>query len=269
MKLPSKTRPTASAFLLIIAALTLACVALRSCALLFAFDAKIGYFAPGAITVLLYILQVLAVVCCIALPFLINNSPSASASAAPSLAATVGSILTALALLTVAIITAVQGTTFSAPPLVCILSTAFSLFGAICFLLPFLHLKPHTAVLFYYAAILAFILLLAVTYFDRYVQMNAPHKVSQHLALLAAALALIAKARALIGCEKPLLTALSHPLAFLLCASCGAPNLVAFLAGSYVDTFYLSIDLLTLAAAVYFGAHTFAVYSSIPDKEVV
>ena len=268
MKLSSRTGIAARAFLLTVAALTLACVALRSCALLLAFDAKIGYFAPGATTVLLYILQVLAAACCIALPFLINK-PAACAPAAPSLAATVGSILTALALLAVAIVTAMQGNTFSAPPLVCILAAALSLFGAVCFLLPLLRIKPGTAVLFYYAAILALILLLAITYFDRYVQMNAPHKISQHLALLAAALALVAKARALIGCEKPLLTAISHPLAFLLCASCGVPNLVAFLAGSYTDILYLCIDLLTIAAAVYFGAHTFAVYSPAPDKEVI
>jgi hypothetical protein len=243
------------------------CVTLRSAALLFAFDPKIGYFQSGALTVLLYVLQVLTAACCIALPFLINNYAWRE-PAAPSLTATVGSLLTALALAAVAIVAALRGNTFSAPAFISILAVAFCALGTLCFLLPLLRVKPRVAVLFYYAAIIAFILLLAVTYFDRYVQMNAPHKISLHLAFLAAALALVARARILIGCEKPALTVVSHLLAFSLCAACGIPNLIAFLAGSYTDAFYLTLDLLTLAAAVYFGAHTCAALRPAPDKEV-
>ena len=107
-------------------------------------------------------------------------------------------------------------------------------------------------------AILSVILLLVITYFDRYTPMNAPHKLSLHMAFLATALALVMEARNTLDLPRSALYAAAMLLAASLCAIFGISNTVAFLAGSYESLFYLALDLFCIGLAVFFGTRAFA-----------
>ena len=123
-------------------------------------------------------------------------------------------------------------------------------------------------VLLGYTLLLALMLVMALTYFDRYTQMNAPHKVSQHLSILAALLALLAELRVMLGkapCKKMLPWA---ALAGFACATVGLSNTVAFALGAYTDITYLLFDLLLLSLSLHFAAACAGMRPTCADKEV-
>lgn len=249
------------------ALLTLLLAAWRTVCLLAFFDKEIGYFASGAALVVLRILEWLALALLIALPFLIKKESPAPLREAttPSL---VCSAICALLLIVCAIYLAINGNKMPAPALVVILAAACSFLGAVYFAAPLVEkLRGTTAVLFGYLLILAAALLLIITYLDRYTQMNAPHKLSLHLALITVMLGLLFEHRALLSRPKPILHVVATLLAFLTCTAVGLSNTVAFLAGTYDSALYLLLDLLCLGFGAYFGARSFELCSPIPASE--
>lgn len=243
--------------------LTLLLTAWRTVCLLAFFDTEIGYFASGAALVVLRILEWLALALLIALPFLIKKESPAPLHGA-SVPTLICSVICALLLIVCAVYLAVNGNKMPAPALVVILAAACSLLGAVYLAAPLVErFRVTTAVLFGYLLILAAALLLIITYFDRYTQMNAPHKLSLHLALITVMLALLFEHRALLCRPKPILHVTATLLAFLTCTAVGLSNTVAFLAGRYDSALYLLLDLLCLGLGAYFGARCFELCS--PD----
>ena len=252
--------------LLAIAAVALLALLLRSIALHEGFDADIGYFKKGAVSVILtYVLEALGVALCVALPFLINNTRVKAATAAPSTALLIGAIFTALTLPVTAVYLLLKGRTeLVAPALVSILAAIFCLLAIGFFLAHFFNVKPDTRALFAYALILAAALLMMIAYLDRYTQTNAPHKLAQHLCMLCIMLAALYEARALIGRDIPRFRLAALALAFFLCSVLAASNVIAFCTGVYEDLTYLVCDLPSLGFAIYCGAKLFTAL----EKEV-
>lgn len=232
----------------------------RILALLFSFDAQIGYFQKGSILILLtYVLEGISVALCAALPFLINNARVRGASASPGVAELIGAIFTAMMLPITAAYLLLKGRTgLVAPALLSILAALLCLIGIGFFVTRLFSFKQDTRALFGYALIFGAALLMMIAYLDRYTQTNAPHKLSQHLCMLCMMLAVLYEARALVGRDLPRVRLAVTALAFALCGIFSLSNLIAFCAGAYDDLTYLVCDLPALGFAIYSGARLFS-----------
>lgn len=236
-------------YLLGVAALTLTLLVLRTVALFTAFDAKIGYFEGGALKTILYIMEGISLLACFAFPFLVKAENVPSANAAVS--SLTGRILTSLCALSFAVcaiaLFLMRGST--AAPSFLIVISALLLFAAAFYFLPAVSQKPSPYL--GYAVILAAILTLSVTYFDRYTQMNAPLKLSLHVSLLSVMLFMLYDIRVLLDMQRPRARIVCGAIAFLLCTSLGGSNLIAYAAGIYEDALYFFPSLLLVGFSVY------------------
>lgn len=250
--------------LALLALFTLICTLLRTLSLALSFDAEIGYFSASPLTLACNLLTLLAVALCLLL-FLFINKGEWQPLAAPSLF----SLISAGACTLLCVLTAgyllLYGNRLPAPALLSILALISLLAGAGYFATKLFTVSPAIRVLLGYALLLGLMLVMVITYFDRYTQMNAPHKVSQHLCVLAALAALLAELRVLL-CRTPAQKALPWiALAAFACLSVGVSNVAAFALGSYDNVTYLVFDLLLLAIGTHFAA---GCASLRPCKEV-
>ena len=278
-ELLSLTRPQRC--VLGVALLAILVTAVRTLALFLAFDAGIGYFVPGKWPVIfLYISEGFAVALAALLFFLSEKKADEAAPAAlsPALPVTVGAGASALLMLACACALLVTIGQNPAPRALVFLAVICAAVGAgyfVCHVIaPFRRVQAETAAVFGFLAIPALAMFLAVTYFDRYTQMNAPHKVALQCCFLAAMLALLMEIRVSLGKGGDRARAAFTAFAALLCAAVGISDTVAFLAGRYHDVLYLLFDLLCVALAVYCGARLYTLCFPAPnddrreDKEV-
>lgn len=264
------SRPTfrhQKALWLVLSALAVLATVFRSLALFLHLD-EIGYFQQGAVTVVLfYAVILLAALICLSFLFLIIKEDIAKERDALPSPRLSGAVAAALSLGATAVFLLLRAKMLSAPlPLVLI--TAVSLLcGAVYFLLRLRGAKPDVAVLWGYGAILSTALSLILTYFDRYTQMNAPHKLSFHICMLLAMIALFLEMRELLKRPLPRLCVAFTAFAAVFCLSSSIPNLLAFLGGVYDDPLYLFFDVMTLGLGTYFTIKC-ACYALCSSKEV-
>ena len=255
--------------LILLAALTAVAAVLRCTALALLFDASIGYFKErSGLMIILYIAEGLTVLCGATLPFLIKKDASLKVSGAPSIAELIGAGLTALMLAVCAMYLLFTRSGIHAPTILLWVAALFSVVGVGYFAARFFeHIDRVTTLVLGCGALFGCALLLAVTYFDLYTQMNAPHKVSQHVALLAVMIALLFELRPLASEDKLRPHVSTSALAFFITATVGISNTFGFLIGAYEDTLYLFIDLLLVGLAVYFGTKCATRFFNIKEEK--
>ena len=252
-------------FLLTVLALTLILTVVRTLALLLALDAAIGYFRSGFLPIFLYVVEGLSLAACIAFPFLINKAPVREQEPPLSTLSLVGAAACALTLTATAFYLLIKCKALAAPTVLALLGALFLAIGAAYFVMQFFP-KSNSTVLLGYGMILGALMMLAVVYFDRYTQMNAPHKVAVQTATLAIMFALLFEARTALGRGGMRARIPVTAFAALLCFSVGASDLIAFLAGVYNDITYLFFDLVALCASIWFFAKCLGFLSVQEDR---
>ena len=255
------TRPLFSRYrlyLIGVGAATLVALLLRTLALFLAFDRDIGYFstatpADGFLVYSLYVIEALALIGSFSLLFFIRKGELPAERAPLSRVGLFGTGLCALAFAAAAVFLLIQVNTLPCPAIFTALAAICSGLGAAYFTLQFLG-KQSNAPLLGYGVILAAALLLSVTYFDRYTQMNAPHKVGLHLCLLSIMVFMLYELRTLIGRSLPRALSITSALCFFFCATVSVSDIIAFIGGVYTDFLYFIIDLLVTGFALYIGS---------------
>lgn len=236
-------------------AVALALSVLRTLSLCLCFDTDIGYFRTGdALPRVLYIAEALAALAAFCPLLLIKQDTLPRELLAPSLASLSGAGICGLFAIVLGGVLFSRVNILSPVPVV---FAALLLFvGSAYFFLHFLDSKKRgTAPVWCgYALILAALLLLCATYFDRYTPMNAPQKVSAHLALLSVMLYMLYELRFQVGREQPRAFAVVAALSFLACGVTGVSGVIGFFVGAGGDLLYLFIDLFALFFAFYVGA---------------
>lgn len=249
-------------------ALTLGTVALRTVALLLFFNNETGYFAKSGVVIAFYVLELLAAALCVAFPFLIKKEPVAACDAPLSIGGLFGAGLCALTTVICAVFFLVRRTRIPAPAVIVLLTAVFLLGAAAYFINQFrVKQTPATTLPFGYAAILGAALLLATLYFDLTTPMNAPHKVSLQIALLATMAAILYELRIATGEPMPRVQAAVTGFACFACAVSGIPNTIAFLTDVYDSTPYLFADLTAAALSVYFAAKSVSICLATKTSE--
>ena len=141
-----------------------------------------------------------------------------------------------------------------------LVSAVILVLAAIYLIAPFFgaRLPKDTLLLCGYGAALAPIFVLIDTYFDLFTQMNAPHKLGIHFALIACALYFLYEVRLPLGRPLPRVLLYFSATAFFFCTTVGISDLFAYACGFYDDFALLKADIFCLAAAAYIGARTAA-----------
>ena len=234
-----------------LAALTLIATVLRSLSLFLYMD-EIGYFrADATLTTLFYVVIALIGALCVAIPFLINIGCIAREPTTLTGARFSGAAAAAVTLCATAFFLLIRLQKLPTPAPISLLTALALLGGAIYFALRLTSTKTATVALWGYAAIFGCALSLILTYFDRYTQMNAPHKLSFHVCMILVMLALLLELRDLLGRPLPRTCVALTGFAGAFCTAIALPNLLAFACGVYSDAFYLFFDVMTLGLAVY------------------
>lgn len=242
-----------SAFLALLTAI------LRALSLTLAFDPASGYFTHGALPVVYRIVAILSLTALAAFPLIAFRGKLAAKRAPLSRVGEGGAALSAIFLFT----NFICGCTIKSETLPALLWLVglLSLLAAIIYFIvqtPFVKASINTTAVLGSLTILSLACLIAFTYFDVTTPMNAPHKLDQHVALLAVILYLLYELRAKVEIGRPLLLATFSGVAFFLTVSVGLSDTVAYLAGAFTSPLYLAEDLLLLALAVYIGARAMA-----------
>jgi len=218
-------------------ALAISCVGivLRTISLLCFFDADIGYYTTDApLPIITNIVLIVSVLGSIVIGLLLLKKRKDGADLAmESPLSRIASVLSALALLAFAIFFVLDmrnapegGVGFPQ-----VLGLIASLISILYFLMNLRPRNPHTQVLIGYFLIVFFVYTLAVSYFDPYIQMNAPEKVLLQMASLSAMVFLTAEFRAFFGTPRHGFYYASASVALILCGACAIPFLCASFVG--------------------------------------
>ena len=261
----------ATLFFLLSASLALLACALRTLALFLRFDTDIGYFHSGApLVIAAHLCTALCALICVIIPFLINIGRHPEEKDTLPAPRFLSAAVCAAALCVAAFYLLTNADKVPAPAPLVLLTALSLLAGAVYFLLRLLSGKPRSTVAFGFFVILAAALCLATTYFDRYTQMNAPHKLSLHLCMLAIMFGMLYELRALLGRALPRACTAATTLAAALCFVYSLSNTIAFLGGVYDDVTYFLFDLVTLGFAAYFTTKCLRLaVPPIPEKTEV
>ena len=261
----------ASLFFLLIAFFALLACALRTLALFFSFDADIGYFRPpSTLAILADVSLLICIAPSVAVSFLINKevaSREETALTAPRFAAAAAAALT---LSIAALFALLRLEQIPAPKPVVLLAAICLLVTAVYFLCRLCAVHPRAAAPLGFFAIFGAALMLAITYLDRYTQMNAPHKISLHLCMLAIMLAMLYEQRTNLERHSPRACIAVTALAAAVCTAYALSNALAFLVGVYSNVMYFLFDLVALGFAAYFITKSirFALIHAAENTEV-
>ncbi len=249
-------------FTVITLAAALVCTLLRSLALCLAFEGN--YFTGAPLATVQAVMTALALAALIILPLVASwRAPiTAKEPKGHALFTKLTAALAALALFLCFISACIAGGTLGLPAIILVVTFPSLLAGIVYFILHLFGKSASDTVRIAFGSILliAFAALICLTYFDIGTQMNAPHKISQHVALLAVMLWLLYDMRAAAGAPRPRMQTAVTPAALFLCLTNGVSNTIGYIAGKYTSSLFFATDLLLLVLALYIVARTKELY---------
>jgi hypothetical protein len=249
MNKEKKTTSFVSAFAISSILLTLLGVALRGVNLLNFYDSDIGYFKNAFLPTVMNIFFLLCVLAFAAMTFIIEFKRYAQDTlSCPVFFKAVSGVCSAslILLATYLVFNPNQNALFPYFILTCIASAVY-----FALLIP-KNIPTANAIFALLPAVLC-VFILAVTYFDVYTPMNAPHKVLIHLTCISSMLGFLAEARA-IADKKKKKTYLFFVLSGLFFTGVSSiPSVILFFTDKF-DYPYVIFDLIFLVFFIYFAA---------------
>ena len=258
-----KTLAHPAKFLIITIAAALTSALLRSLALCFSFEGN--YFTNAPLSILQKVFTVVALAALILLPLIATWRAPVLATEPKDHApfTKLGAALAAISLFLCFISACTANSSLSLPVMIIAIAFPSLLGGIVYFILHFLRGSTSATVRVAFGSVLLLALaaLVCLTYFDIGTQMNAPHKISQHVALLSVMLWLLYDMRAAAGSPRPRMQAALTPAAIFLCLSYGVSNMIGYIAGKYTSSLFLATDLFLLVLVPYMVARTKELYN--------
>ncbi len=225
-------------------------IALRCVNLFFFFDSDIGYYQKGAVLPLLsVVLLVAAVVFFAVCSILWFRKASVAYAKTPSWAVRIGASIAAAgfaALIVLDVVGVVSGNELS------VVSLLFGVLSIVYFVMLALNKgRDGLRILCGFCVILRLLISLAGSYFNIFIQMNAPDKLFFHLGCLGGMLFLISELRALIANPRPALHLFSCGAATLFLGVASVPSIVAYHSGRLTDDSVLGGYYMLLGLFLY------------------
>lgn len=240
-----------STYLWSVVALTLVGIVLRTVNMFLFFDYDINYyFADAALPKITAAFFVLATVYLIAVCVGASEPPFSADGAERGVAIKLSGFLCSLGFVLTASSTLDVVSVIPSPVL-----TTLLYISAVYFLLSLMRETRGAQALTSVAVVLSLASLMAITYFDAFIQMNSPLKVHFHLAMLSSMIFITAEARAMIGMIKRKFYLFSLSIAVFFTGISSVPALAATYFGTldYSRTpIYYLCDILTFTLFIYF-----------------
>ena len=251
---------------------------LRALSLFLFYDAEIGYYQHGSVVpvahnAFLAILALFAVVSCVLIG---KNAPLPEKY---TLSSKCSSVFVALAFAVVTIATAISSYEFvtiyaevnmtTLALLVNLLIIVTPIVACVYFVLYALgKCSPAISLVCGIFTIIYFVIILANAYFDVYVTMNAPEKLSTHLSCICALLLILNEMRVMCGAEKKAFYLFSVSFSAIALNACALPTIIASFAGVFTGGVITPPDP---SAYVFFALGIFSVVRLImlePKEEI-
>lgn len=237
-------------------ALTLVGIVLRTLNLTLFYESDIGYYTTDAALPVIMNIFLLAVFAAIGIcAIIIPKKPYMTSGTECNIAVRLSSVLSALGFIALAVC-ALLGYIDKGSGLGYVLIVS-ALVAAVYFLLTALGRLNNTTALISIAIIAALVYILAVSYFDVFVQMNAPNKMLTHLACLASMMFFVYEARAVTGEKKAKLYVFSLSCALFFTGIASFPAIIAYLSGSlgkyFINVNYVAFDIFFAVLFVYYA----------------
>ncbi len=234
-----KTKRAKTIFFISALAFSLTCIVLRTLAMLFVFETDIGYYKSEsplglAASLLPTLCAVAAAVFCFIRPLKIEANAAKNTL----------SLRICFALFTVIFIImtafAAQSTAYGYS-LRNILTVLFCVLSTLFFLLLTINKKTDSAlyVISGIAVIAWLVMTLSESYFDSYVQMNSPIKLSFQFGVLAAMLLTVNEVRCTLNDNRVSFHLFSATVAAVFCGASSVPSVICSLMAKMPDNYYL------------------------------
>lgn len=261
---------------------TFLCALLRTLSILFFYDKKIGYFEVGAaLPIIFEVLTAVAVVAALAFslvkPISVNPNRASDASYVKYTAifAAVGIMsYTVLYVRTLISYLSIYGLTWK------MALTLISLIGACLFFILIAFTAPRASIAYVLCGCLTVIwlaLVLASSYFDNFVQMNAPNKIIFIFGALGGMLLVVNEMRRGLGEQKSGLHLFGAAAASILLTTSSLPSIIGFFSEKmplnysnlYYDIAFFSMAIFAVARLVQlcFGDNTVVTEEPEPESQ--
>lgn len=253
-----------SAFLFLAATISaIAATALRCVNLFLFFDSDIGYYTSGAVMPTVFNLFLVASVIFFIIYSFTGEKPHTMEYRAPSAISKV--LLIVPAILSASLI-ALNVPKVSSAPLYLAL-VAISVLAVFYFISDLLKLSISARALLNILLVILLTLLLAFSYFDQNVQMNAPDKILFGLACISGMLFTVSELKLVVGTPRPAIYHISVASTILFGSASSIPSIIAHHAGRspkqnglYYEYYFI------LAMAIYAAIRLFTEFSSKSGK---
>ena len=237
--------------------LTLAGIVLRTLNLVFFYDSDIGYYSNDAILPLVMNIFMLITFAAIGIcSAILPKKPYMTTGRENNIALKLIGALCALAFLGAALC-ALLGFVEPVTNKTYIFIVA-ALASTLYFLLGALGKSDETRALFLIPLVVSIVYILAISYFDVFVQMNSPNKVLLQIACLVSMLFFVYEARCITGELKKKLYLFSLACAVFFSGTASVPSLIAYFSGKmgnyFVSINYIVFDAIFAVLFLYFTA---------------
>ena len=253
IKSDSRGNATIKMYALCTLVATVIAVIARVCCLIWFYDNDIGYYTKEFLPTALNVFCVLTVLFIVSSFFVTKKTKCISDGREENLAVKIASVVCSLAFAAFFVIS-VTSTTFVSQTVVSDLLIKISSLMAIAYFAMNLlgaNAKRSAQVLLGFGLIIWAICILAVTYFDVYVQLNSPDKMMLHLALIGAMAFLVSEFRAYVIALKSNLYLLCACLAVFFLATSTVPSLIKWALDGMAEYKYLYYDIVLLVCLGY------------------
>ena len=216
---------------------------LRALSLFLFYDAEIGYYKLGSVIPIVsnVFLAVIALFIAVSCVLLGKNAPRAEKY---TLSSKCSAVFVALAFAVVAISSVTSLFLFSEYFLIESTDNLAFIITAITVIAPLIacayfvlyalgHLSPSFSLAGGIFALIYFVIILATSYFDIYVQMNAPEKISLHLCCICALILILNEMRSMCKSERKAFYLFSVSFSAIALNACALPTIIASFAGVF------------------------------------
>ena len=249
----------------------LVAVALRCVNFFLFFDPELGYYTAGAVLPTVFNILLLALVIFFVLFSFIGIGKGTMIYRAPSRLSKVFLFLPALLTVALAVhdlylfylTTITPADDLTKGTVTGLLLMLVSAFSGVYFITDVLKPKTATKIELNVLTIIRLTVMLAVSYFDQQVQMNAPDKLLFGIACVSAMLFTVSELKLIVGTARRTVYTLSAATTVLLCSSASIPSVIAFHAGRLPENNGLYFEYyFLLAMAIYAAIRLFTSISS-------
>lgn len=247
-------------YAMITLASTVVAVILRTCCLLWFYDEDIGYYSKGILPIVLSIFSVLALGFFASAIFTVKPTDKLSDGREDNLAIKISSAICALVFASFFIVSVMSTSLISDSVVADLLSKISALMMIVYFAMNLFgkNVNRNAQTVLGFGFVLWAICALAISYFDVYVQLNSPDKVTLHMGLMSAMAFFTVEFRCFVDKINRKVYPFCSACSVFFCALASIPSLFKWVIDGMGEYKYLFYYVVLFALLIYSAARFFS-----------